>query len=364
MFMESPISATTVQIDRSQRVSGTVSVVVPAYNEQEVLPEFHRRLAKVLNDAAPDWEVIYVNDGSTDSTMHVLGGLARSDSHVRVVDLSRNFGKEIAMTAGMDHATGDAVVLIDADLQDPPELISEFLRIWYEGEADVVYGKRRSRGGESILKKLTAHFFYRVIQTMSRVQIPEDTGDFRLMSRRAVLALGQLREQHRFMKGLFAWIGFPQVAVLYDRDPRFAGKTKFNYWKLWNFALEGITSFTTAPLKLATYIGLLVATLAFAFGAWIIYRTLAYGNPVAGYPSLIVVVLFLGGVQLAFIGVLGEYMGRMFDESKGRPLYLVKQLLRGDADAGALENVPAVRPSTVTLETVAAGGGHRPRQGG
>ncbi len=257
-------------------------------------------------------------------TPEVIGDLARSDPHVVFLDLSRNFGKEIAMTAGLDYAGGDAVVLIDADLQDPPELIVDFVREWRSGGVDVVFGKRRSRGGESTMKKLTAHVFYRVVQRMSRVRIPEDSGDFRLMSRRAVLALRQLREQHRFMKGLFAWIGFPQKAVLYDRDPRFAGRTKFNYWKLWNFAIEGITSFTTAPLRLATYLGLTVATLAFAFGVWIIFRTLVFGNPVAGYPSLIVIVLFLGGVQLAFTGVLGEYVGRMFDEIKGRPLYLLK----------------------------------------
>jgi glycosyltransferase involved in cell wall biosynthesis len=301
-----------------------ISIVVPTYNEQETLPEFHRRLGRVMNSLVANWEVIYVNDGSSDATPAVIGDLARSDPHVVCLDLSRNFGKEIAMTAGLDFAGGDAVVLIDADLQDPPELIIDFVREWRSGGVDVVFGKRRSRAGESTMKKLTAHVFYRVVQTMSRVRIPEDSGDFRLMSRRAVLALRQLREQHRFMKGLFAWIGFPQRSVLYDRDPRFAGRTKFNYWRLWNFALEGITSFTTAPLRLATYLGLTVATLAFAFGVWIIFRTLVFGNPVAGYPSLIVIVLFLGGVQLAFTGVLGEYVGRMFDEIKGRPLYLLK----------------------------------------
>lgn len=313
--------------DRCARASTThaISVVVPVFNEEEVLAEFHRRLTGVMTALGEAWEVIYVNDGSTDASASWLEQLARAESHVVFIDLSRNFGKEIAMTAGLDHAEGDAVVVIDADLQDPPELISEFVREWRVSGADVVYGKRRSRGGESVLKKLTARVFYRVIQRFSRVRIPEDTGDYRLMSRRAVQALAGLREQHRFMKGLFAWIGFVQKPVLYDRDPRFAGQSKFNYWKLWNFALEGITSFTTAPLRLATYLGLVVAGFAFLFGAWIIYQTIAHGNPVAGYPSLIVVVLFLGGVQLAFIGILGEYVGRMFDESKGRPLYVVRQ---------------------------------------
>ena len=303
-----------------------ISVVVPAYNEEDVLPEFHRRLAEVLNALLKSWDVIYVNDGSTDGTLAVLDTLATSDPHIGIVDLSRNFGKEIAMTAGLDHACGDAVVVIDADLQDPPELVRAFVEEWWATGADVVYGKRRTRAGESTIKRLTAHYFYRVIQSVSRVRIPEDTGDFRLLSRRAVTALRQLREQHRFMKGLFAWIGFPQRAILYDRDPRFGGTSKFNYWKLWNFALEGITSFTIAPLKIATYLGLSVSALAFAFSALIIYRTLVFGDPVQGYPSLIVVVLFLGGTQLAFIGLLGEYLGRMFDESKGRPLYVLKGL--------------------------------------
>jgi glycosyltransferase involved in cell wall biosynthesis len=304
-----------------------LSVVVPAYNEQQVLPEFHRRLAEVMNALTPRWEVIYVNDGSSDATPLVLAALAQGDTHVTLINLSRNFGKEIAMTAGLDQARGDASIVIDADLQDPPELIREFVRVWRDEGVDVVYGKRRTRSGESALKKLTAHVFYRLIQRVSRVRIPEDTGDFRLMSRRAVVALRGLREHNRFMKGLFAWIGFPQRAVTYDRDARFAGHSKFNYWKLWNFALEGITSFTTAPLKLATYLGLSVALLAFIFGAWIVARTLLYGNPVAGYPSLVVIILFLGGVQLSFIGILGEYVGRMFDESKQRPLYVIQDLL-------------------------------------
>jgi polyisoprenyl-phosphate glycosyltransferase len=309
--------------------SGTgLSVVVPAFNEETVLPDFHRRLAGVMNALADEWEVIYVNDGSDDATLEVMRQLAASDPHAGYLDLSRNFGKEIAMTAGLDYAVGEAVIVIDADLQDPPELIVEFVREWRKGGIDVVYGKRRSRNGESSIKKITAHFFYRLIQRMSRVRIPEDAGDFRLLSRRAVVALRRLREQHRFMKGLFAWIGFPQKAVLYDRDARFAGRSKFNYWKLWNFAIEGITSFTTVPLRLATYLGIVVATLAFVYGLLVIYRTLVYGNPVAGYPSLLVVMLFLGGVQLAFIGVLGEYVGRMFDESKARPLYLVNEHVR------------------------------------
>jgi glycosyltransferase involved in cell wall biosynthesis len=304
-----------------------VSIVVPVYNEEAVLREFHRRLSEAMGVLPVSWRVVYVNDGSADRSAEVLRSLAGADARVAIVTLSRNFGKEIAMTAGLDYATGDAVVVIDADLQDPPELIPEMFALWRSSGADVVYGQRRTRMGETVTKRLTAHVFYRSIRRISRVHIPPDTGDFRLMSRRAVDALRQLREQHRFMKGLFAWIGFEQRALVYDRDARFAGKTKFNYWKLWNFALEGITSFSTVPLKLATYLGLMVSLGAFVHGTFIIYKTLVFGDPVPGYPSLMVVVLFLGGTQLACIGILGEYLGRMFDESKGRPLYFVKDVI-------------------------------------
>lgn len=300
----------------------TLSVVVPAFNEEAVLPEFHRRLTTVLAALPADWEIVYVNDGSSDRTVQVMTGFV--DPRVAVIDLSRNFGKEIAMTAGLDHACGEAVVVIDADLQDPPELIPELVANWREG-FDVVYARRTVRDGETLMKKATSKLFYRFIQSLSRVKIPADTGDFRLLSRRAVDALKLLREQHRFMKGLYAWIGYPQVAVYYRRDPRFAGETKWNYWKLWNFALEGITSFSIGPLKIATYAGLLTALGAFIAAAFIIYKTLAYGDPVRGYPSLMVVVLFLGGVQLMSLGMIGEYLGRMFNETKRRPLYLVNR---------------------------------------
>lgn len=300
-----------------------LSVVVPVYNEAEGLQEFHRRISTVLESLPYKSEVVYVNDGSTDESIEILKKLKLSDPRVAIVDLSRNFGKEIAMTAGIDHSCGDAVVVIDADLQDPPELIPKLITEWEQG-FDVVYAQRTGREGESSLKKATAYAFYRVIQNVSRVAIPEDTGDYRLLSRRAVRALVQLREQHRFMKGLFAWIGFPQKKVLYTRLPRYAGKTKWNYWRLWNFALEGITSFTIAPLKIATYLGLLIALLSLLYASIIVFKTLVYGNPVAGYPSLMVAILFLGGVQLIGIGIVGEYVGRMFNETKGRPLYFIK----------------------------------------
>lgn len=301
-----------------------LSVVVPAYNEADGLAAFHGRLAAVLDSLGMRSEIIYVNDGSTDDTAAVIGRLRDEDSRVAMMDLSRNFGKEIALTAGLDHARGDAVVVIDADLQDPPELIPEFVKHWAAGY-DVVYGQRASRRGEGALKKGSAAVFYRVIQLTSNVKIPADTGDFRLLSRRAVDALTRLREQHRFMKGLFAWVGYRQRAVLYHRDPRYTGHSKWKYWGLWNFALEGITSFTIAPLKVATYVGLATALGALVYASRVLYKTLMYGDPVAGYPSLMVVILCLGGVQLITLGIIGEYLGRMFDETKQRPLYVVKE---------------------------------------
>ena len=297
-----------------------LSIVVPAYNEEEVLPEFHKRLTSVLEEVEGSCEILYVNDGSSDRTLEVLNDF--KDPRVWIIDLSRNFGKEIALSAGLDHARGEAVVVIDADLQDPPELIPKFIAKWQEGY-DVVYARRTARDGETFIKKATAKLFYRFIQGVSRVKIPEDTGDYRLLSRRAVEALKQLRETHRFMKGLFAWIGYPQIAVNYRRDPRFAGSTKWNYWHLWNFAIEGITSFTINPLKIASYLGLTTSIGSFTYALFVIYKTLVFGEPVQGYPTLMVVVLFLGGVQLMSLGVIGEYLGRMFNETKHRPLYFV-----------------------------------------
>ncbi|MDI1300740.1 MAG: glycosyltransferase family 2 protein [bacterium] len=299
-----------------------LSVVVPVYNEEAVVTAFYQRLRSVLDTLDVRTEIVFVNDGSADGTHALIRELQRGDSRVAVLDLSRNFGKEAALTAGLDHARGDAIVVIDADLQDPPELIPLLLQKWREGY-DVVYAVRSSRNGESWLKKLTAYTFYRVMSHTGPVAIPQDTGDFRLLSRRAVLALGKLRERHRFMKGLFAWIGYRQTGVSYERDPRHSGYSKWSYWKLWNLALEGVSSFTTLPLRLSTYIGFLTAAGAFVYGLSIIWKTLLHSNPVPGYPSLLVVILFLGGIQLMSLGVIGEYLGRMFDEAKQRPLYLV-----------------------------------------
>lgn len=300
----------------------TLAVVVPAFNEGEGLAAFHARLAAVLDRLDLDSTVVYVDDGSRDDTWQVMGSLAAHDPRVVRARLSRNFGKELALTAGLDLADADAVVVIDADLQDPPELIPDFVARWREG-FDVVYGTRAERQGETWLKRLTASTFYRLIGRISATPIPADTGDFRLLSRRAHQALKGLRERHRFMKGLFAWVGYRQTALVYQRDPRHAGTSKFNYLKLWNFAVEGITSFSAVPLRLATWIGVATALVAFVFGVWVVIKAALYGDPVRGYPSLMAVVLFLGGVQLLALGIIGEYLGRLFMESKQRPLYLL-----------------------------------------
>jgi len=320
------LSAAGAAVATPSLASSSLSVVVPAYNEQAVLPEFHRRLTAVLDALPVRAEIVYVNDGSSDTTRSLLLALREIDPRVAFIDLSRNFGKEVAMSAGLDHAHGDVVVVIDADLQDPPELIPDMLRAWHEG-FDVVLMRRRSRAQESWLKKATAHAFYRAIGRMGTIDIPENVGDFRLLSRRAVAALRRFPERSRFMKGLFAWIGFPCREIEYDRDGRHAGETKWNYWRLWNFALEGITSFSVVPLKVASYIGFATALTAFTYGAYVIGKTLLYGDPARGYPTLIVVVLFLGGLQLMALGIIGEYLARMFIEVKQRPLYLVQQSL-------------------------------------
>jgi polyisoprenyl-phosphate glycosyltransferase len=301
----------------------SLTVVIAAFNEEAALPALHPRISAVLDKLPLASRILYVDDGSRDGTWAVLQSIAASDPRVSLLRLSRNFGKELALTAGLDLVDTDAALVLDADGQDPPELIPAFVDKWREG-FDVVYGTRTTRDGESWLKQASAKAFYRVMNQLSRPGIPADTGDFRLMSRRVLDALRNLRERQRFMKGLFAWVGFPQVSIAYQRHPRIAGASKFNYWRLWNFALEGITSFSTAPLRVATYLGLGTAVLAFAYGGWIIAKTLLWGESVQGWPTMMTVVLFLGGVQLMALGVLGEYLGRMYLEAKHRPLYLVQ----------------------------------------
>jgi glycosyltransferase involved in cell wall biosynthesis len=312
-----------------------LSIVVPVYDERQVLSEFHERLSAVLDALGTSAEILYVDDGSRDGSFDLIAELQQHDRRLTAVRLSRNFGKEVAVTAGLDHCQGEAAVIIDADLQHPPELIPSLVEQWRAG-FDVVYARRIERQGETALKKLTAKSFYRLMERLSEVPIPADAGDYRLLSRRAVDVLVGMRERHRFMKGLFAWIGFPQTSVPYRQQPRHAGETKWSYWRLWNFALEGITSFTTVPLRLASYVGALSALTAVLFAAWIVFKTLVWGDPVPGYPSLMVVVLFLGGVQLAALGVIGEYLGRTYNEVKHRPLYVIDtyrpgRLVDGDA---------------------------------
>lgn len=302
-----------------------LTVVVAAYNEADALPILHARLMPVLDGLADvDARVLYVDDGSRDETWAVLQRLTARDRRVALLRLSRNFGKEAALTAGLDTVEQGAAMILDADAQDPPELIPQFVAKWREG-FDNIYGRRSERVGETFAKRATASLFYRVIGRLSRTPIPEDTGDFRLLSPRALAALRQLRERHRFMKGLFGWVGFNSAEIVYQREARTAGASKFNFWKLWNFALEGITSFSTAPLRVATYLGIATAFVAFGYGVFVIGKALMVGDRVAGWPTMMAVILFLGGVQLVALGLIGEYLGRLYTEIKQRPLYLVAE---------------------------------------
>jgi glycosyltransferase involved in cell wall biosynthesis len=302
----------------------SIDIIVPVFNEQDVIPMFKKRIQAVMQSCDVQWRVIFVDDGSSDDSLAVMKSIHESNSQFGYLSLSRNFGKEYAVTAGLDHASADAAVVIDVDLQDPPELIPDMVAEWHAG-FDVVYATRKARHGESMAKKTTANMFYRIINSMSKIDIPKDTGDYRLMSRRAYLAVNKLRERNRFMKGLFAWVGYKQKQLYFEREPRAAGESKWNYSKLWRFALDGITSFSYMPLRFATWIGMTVAVFAFIYGAIIIAKTIILGSDVPGYPSLMVVVLFLGGIQLTALGIIGEYLGRMFNESKQRPLYLIDE---------------------------------------
>jgi glycosyltransferase involved in cell wall biosynthesis len=317
-----------------------ISIVTPFFNESNgVLPLFER-LVPILESIKCQWEIICVNDGSQDNTLHELLNIRQRDSRVIVVDLSRNFGKEAALTAGLDQANGDVIIPLDADLQDPPEIIPLMIDKWTEGY-DVVNAVRLFREGETWFKKLSAYSFYRLINRFSTTEIPPDVGDFRLISRPVLDAIKTLPERRRFMKGIFAWVGFRTTTIPYTRESRFSGKTKWNYWKLWNFALEGITSFSQVPLQLSSYLGFLVSLGAFFYGSFFLIRTLFLGNDVKGYPSLIIIILFLGGVQLMVLGVIGEYLGRTYEETKQRPLYLVRDIWREDMLNNKLQNNPS-----------------------
>lgn len=303
----------------------TLTVIVPYFNEVEVLPALHSRLSAVLDSLPDRCEIIYVDDGSSDGSQQIVENFQSSSSIVRSVSLSRNFGKESAMSAGLEYSRGDAVILIDADLQDPPELIPQMLEKWREGH-DVVNMQRKERHGETWFKRQSAALFYRLLNSLVKSSIPENVGDFRLLSRRVVDHINQMPERNRYMKGIFSWPGFKQHTLQFDRDARFCGETKWNYFKLFGLAVDGITSFSISPLRLATFLGIFIAGGAFLYGMFITAQTMLWGNPVTGYPSMMVVQLALGGIQLLCIGVLGEYIGRIFIESKQRPLFLVQSV--------------------------------------
>lgn len=300
-----------------------ISLIVPCYNEEDVVEIFINEVDKTFETISNPYEVIFVNDGSQDATLEKLLTLKKEHENIRIVNLSRNFGKEAALTAGIDVAYGEAVIPIDVDLQDPPELITAFIEKWQEGY-DVVVAKRVDRTSDTHAKRLSAELFYQFHNKISHINIPSNVGDYRLITRKVVNAIQQLPENQRFMKGLFAWVGFNTAVVEYARDKRQAGETSFNGWKLWNFALEGITSFSTVPLRVWLYIGVVIAFLALIFGSWIIIKTLVFGVDSPGYASIVTIILFLGGIQLMGIGILGEYIGRMYIETKRRPTYIIE----------------------------------------
>ena len=302
-----------------------ITIIIPAYNEEESLPPLYERLEKLMNSMENyEFEILFVNDGSKDNTINLIKEYRQKDKRISYVDFSRNFGKEIAMIAGLDYATGDCVIFMDADLQDPPELIPELVKYWEEGYDDV-YAKRNSRKGETWLKKFTSKMYYRVLQHLTNVPIQKDTGDFRLLDRRCVNALKKMRESQRNSKSMFSWIGYKKKEVLYDRDPRIAGQTKWNYKKLVDLAIDGITSFTTSPLRISTYISIPTFILLFIYFIYVIVKCIVTSTAIQAYQAIILLILFFSGVQILLFGIIGEYLGRIFNESKNRPLYLVNE---------------------------------------
>ena len=302
-----------------------ISVIIPSYNEEESIPLLYKRIDKVMDNMKNyEFEILFVNDGSKDKTTEIIKELRKIDNRICYLDLSRNFGKEIAMIAGIDYATGDCVIFMDADLQDPPELIPELVKYWEEGYDDV-YAKRKSRKGESWLKKFTSKMYYKILQRLTKVEIQKDTGDFRLLDRRCINALKKLRESQRNTKSMFSWIGYKKKEVLYDRDSRIAGKTKWNYIKLMDLAIDGITSFTTSPLRVATFIAIPTFMVLFIYFAYVIAKCFIVHQPIQAFQAIILLILFFSGVQILLFGIMGEYLGRIFNETKNRPLYLVNE---------------------------------------
>ena len=315
------------------RVSPFLSIVVPVFNESQTLDLFFDRLSPILDSTGFDYEILCVNDGSRDDTLSRLLETRAINPRLKILDLSRNFGKEPALTAGLEHSSGDIVIPIDVDLQDPPELIPKMIEKWHEGY-EVVLGVRADRSTDSFMKRFTANSFYRLFGRISQVEMPSNAGDFRLMDRRVVDALKHLPERTRFMKGLFAWLGFKTTSIEFKRENRSAGEGKWGGWKLWNFALDGIFSFSTAPLRIWTYIGLILSALSAIYLLYVVVDTLLYGNPVEGYPSLVAIMLFFNGTILMGMGIMGEYIGRIFLETKQRPVYLIREKIgfRSESD--------------------------------
>ena len=302
-----------------------ISIIIPAYNEEEALPALMERITKFADDTKDyDFEFLFVNDGSKDRTIELIKEYREKDKRVCYVDFARNFGKETAMKAGIDYATGDAVVFLDADLQDPPEIITEMIKYWEEGYDDV-YAQRNSRKGETWMKKFTSKMYYKVLQDLTNVPIQRDTGDFRLLDRRCVNALKVMKESQRNSKSMFSWIGYKKKAIFYDRDPRVAGKTKWNYSKLINLAIDGITSFTTSPLRISTFIAIPTFLILFVYFIYVIAKSFIVHQPIQAFQATILLILFFSGIQIMLFGIVGEYLGRIFNETKNRPLYLVNE---------------------------------------
>lgn len=302
-----------------------ITILVPAYNEEESLPFLYERLSNIMNEMKDyEFELLFVNDGSKDNTIKEIKKLRENDKRICYVDFSRNFGKETAMIAGLDYSTGDCVIIMDADLQDPPELIPQMVELWEQGYDDV-YAKRNSRKGETWLKKFTSKMYYKVLQSLTKVEIQKDTGDFRLLDKRCVNALKKMRETSRCSKSMFSWIGYNKKEILYDRDPRIAGKTKWNYKKLIDLAIDGITAFTTSPLRISTYLSMPTFLVLFIYFIYVIIKCCVQHVAIQAYQAIILLILFFSAIQIVLIGIIGEYLGRIFNESKHRPLYLVNE---------------------------------------
>lgn len=308
-----------------------ITILVPCYNEEKGLPLFYKEVYSLAENLPEyEWEFLFINDGSKDNTAAVIELMQKADKRVAFIDLSRNFGKEAAMLAGFDYAKGDAVIIMDADLQDPPSLIPEMIKYWEEGYDDV-YAKRKTRGQESWLRKHLSLAYYSLLQKMTRIDVLQNVGDFRLLDRKCIDSLKELRESERYTKGLFCWIGFKKKEILFDRGSRTVGKSAWNFGKLIDLALEGITSFTTAPLRISTFLGFFISLIAFIYMCVVWIKALIWGNPVAGYPSLVMIILFLGGVQLLSLGIIGEYLGRVFNETKKRPPYILDKYIESES---------------------------------